>query len=222
MISSGLPVRHMRAGGATQPLPREPIADRRSADRAVAARCRQHRFVEPGIADARQRARISVAHDVGAAMCIADRRRATCTCAASTPGSAVDISTDILFGSGVARLSVPARRSAAAAGRRAQDLSRMRSGSKATPTTAASTPRHFPPTGSCRRRAPPAWCTCSWIAASRPAPGGGRLRRVSADDAQHHGDRPQRQPAGGSADHSQRDSAEQGCTAMSGWHGFCS
>ena len=40
-----------------------------------------------------------------------------------------------------------------------------RSGSRAIPTTGRSIPRSFLPTGSCRRRAPPAWCICSWTAA---------------------------------------------------------
>jgi chemotaxis protein MotB len=104
MISSSLPVRHI------VPAPETPLASRRSQIAAAPADLPAHdaaaSFVEPGTAapgsDLDQ-----VAQDVSAALSsliaagqVHVRR--------TDSWVAVDISTDILFGSGVARLSVPA------------------------------------------------------------------------------------------------------------------
>ena len=57
---------------------------------------------------------------------------------------------------------------AAAPGRRAQALAQCDARRGHTDDRPINTAA-FPPTGSCRRRAPPAWCICSWTAASRPS-----------------------------------------------------
>jgi chemotaxis protein MotB len=78
---------------------------------------------------------------------------------------AVDISTDILFGSGVAHLSQPA---VTALDRLAAALAPwpMPCASRDIRMTAPSARRNIRPTGSCLRRGPPASCICSWTMAS--------------------------------------------------------
>lgn len=111
----------------------------------------------------------------------------------------VNIRSDVLFASGSAALSTPARDAIDQLGQRCASC-RTSSASRGTPTTSPSPAPCTRPTGNsrrARRQRDPA----AGIARRGPAPdGGGGLRREAADRGKCHAGRPRRQSAGRAGD----------------------